>query len=273
MVTITLSNAKRIVLNGNIKDLNLKGNIYKTTIYFFSKYEQNQLLAIREFLKDPDNYFKEVYQPIVGKQDTFTYIYEGRKPAYHKSANCPMVGSNYSNFLIPEAIKEKGEDVVRDFRKWFETVKHLLDENKAAFNMRLKLKWDLEINLKGVEKDNSGFEDVNNYDLSKLEDRIDQLIKEAGRFYYDSPKNTAILKAFSKLSYLGNSKQQITKNSTGYSDEEVKALLKDYDKRFKRPLMTLLIEYYRLTLNPDIKLEGTLLDQLGFKRCQHCFND
>jgi hypothetical protein len=272
MAIITASNAKRIVINSDLNNLKLTGEIYKKPMYFFSRYEKTQLLAIKEFLKDPENYFREVYQP-VNRKDTFTYIYEGKKPAYHKSTQCPMVNSNYENFYIPEEIKEKGEVTIADFRKWFQTVKHLLIEDIKAFEMRLQSRWGIHTNLKGIEKDNSGNEDISNYDLAKIEERIDTIIKEAGRFYHATSKNNAILKVFSQWSYLGNSKDPLKKNETGYSDAEVKEFLRDYHKQFKRPLMTLLIEYYRLTLNPDIKLEGTLLDALGFKKCNHCYSE
>ena len=42
------------------------------------------------------------------------------------------------------------------------------------------------------------------------------------------------------------------------------------DDTFKQPLKNLLIEYYRLKFNPDIKMDGKFLEALGFKECSCC---
>ena len=121
-----------------------------------------------------------------------------------------------------------------------------------------------------VKVANSGVTKKENYVLEELETKIDVLIKEAGRYYYACDKNTTILRRFSKCTFLAYRNSKIGKNDTGFSDIEVKSFLKDYDHRFKKPLKTLLHEYYRIKLNPDIQLEGSLLEQLNFKPCSHC---
>ncbi len=82
--------------------------------------------------------------------------------------------------------------------------------------------------------------------------------------------NTTILKRFSKFTYIAYESNDIYNNDTGYSDEEVKELLKGYDEEFKKPLKRHLIDYYRIKLNPEIKMEGNFLEQLGFKPCGLC---
>jgi len=37
------------------------------------------------------------------------------------------------------------------------------------------------------------------------------------------------------------------------------------------PLKEMLIEYYCFKFNPNIKMQATFLDALGFKACMHCF--
>ena len=36
------------------------------------------------------------------------------------------------------------------------------------------------------------------------------------------------------------------------------------------PLKKALIEYYRIKFNPNIEMNGLILDQLGFKQCRNC---
>ena len=76
MVYITNANFKKIICTTNIANLNLQGEVYKIPIRFISRYETNQLLAIKELLQDPERFFNEIYVPYKNK-DTFTYVYEG----------------------------------------------------------------------------------------------------------------------------------------------------------------------------------------------------
>lgn len=271
MAFITLANTNKIIFNSDIQSLNLEGEIYKMRIYFLSSYEENALLAIQELLKDPENYFNEIYVPYEAS-DTFSYVYEGQQPAYHKYSCCPRLQSDYQNFEVPSDIKEQGPEMVQEFREWFETVKHLL-EKPDVFVMRLQARWGIETNPKAINRDNSGSTVVDNFTIEELEEKINGLIKAAGRFYYKNGKNTEILKRFSKYTYLAYKKDDIYNNNTGYSDEEVKELLRYYDEEFKRPLKKYLIEYYRLKFNPDIKMEGYFLEKLGFHPCGHCHDD
>lgn len=270
MPFITLSNTNKIVFNTDIQSLDLQGEIYKIPIYFFSKYEENALLSIQELLKDPERYFKEIYKPYK-PVDTYSYVYEGQKPAYHKFSCCPRLKSDYQNFEVPQEIKDKGHDAVQEFRQWFETVKHLLYK-PDIFVERLRIRYGIVTNPKAINRENSGSTLAENLTIGELEDIIDTLIREAGRFYYKDKKNTTILKRFSKFTHIANKVDNIYNNDTGYSDEEVKELLRVYDAEFKRPLKHHLIEYYRLKLNPEIKMEGLFLEQLGFVRCGHCYS-
>lgn len=269
MAYVTLANTNKIIYNSDIQSLNLEGEIYKMRIYFLSSYEANALLAIQELLKDPENYFNEIYVPYKAS-DTFSYIYEGQLPAYHKYSCCPRLQSDYQNFEIPSDIKEKGPEIIQEFRDWFETVKHLKGD---VFAMRLQIKWGIETNPKLINRENSGSIAKENFTIEELEEKIDNLIKAAGRFYYKSKKHTIILKRFSKYTYLAYKEDDLSNNNTDYSNEEIKDLLRYYDDKFKKPLKKYLIEFYRLKFNPNIKMEGYFLERLGFLPCRHCHDE
>ena len=269
MAYITLSNTNKIIFGTELKDLNLSGSLYKIPIYFFSKYEQNALLAIQELLQDPEKYFNEIYVPYK-PVDTFTLIYEGKPPSYHKYADCPRLNSTYENFEIPVSIRELGKEQIQEFRKWFETVKHYLIEDPTIFVMRLGLRWGINTNPNSITINNSGSTEIENLTIEELEQKIDFTIKEAGKFYYQNEKNKSILHKYSKFTYLAYKSDDIQNNNTIYSDDEIKELLRQYDEEFKKPLKRMLIEYYRLKYNPDINFDGFILEKLGFKECGHC---
>jgi len=271
MAYITQYNLKKIIFNSDIKDLMIDGEIYKFPFYNFSKYEKNQLLAIKELMKSPDSYFTEIYKPYK-TIDTYSYVYEGKQPAFHKTSVCPRLKSNFTNFEIPTEIKDKGQETVIEFRVWFETVKHLLENKPDVFVERLRLRWAIVTNPKALDYDNSGCISIENLTQEEIEAKIDSLIKEAGRFFYKDDKNKIILRRFGKLTFLAYKTEEIYNNDTGYSDKEVRELLKYYNEEFKKPLKKYLIEYYRHKYNPEIIIEGYHLDHLGFKSCSHCFD-
>lgn len=272
MAHITLANTNKIIFQSDTKELDIQGEVYHIPIYFFSKYEKNSLFAIQELLKDPEKYFTEIYKPYESV-DTYSYVYEGQQPAYHKFSSCPRLQSDYQNFEIPSDIKERGPKVVQEFRDWFEGVKHLLGDKPDIFAARLKARWGIVTNPKAINRDNSGTTAIENLTIKELESEINSLIREAGRFYHENDKNKEILKRFSKLAGYLASKKDIYNNDTNYSDEEVKELLRFYDNEYKRPLKKNLIEYYRLKLNPEIEMEGYFLERLGFNPCGHCHSD
>lgn len=268
MAYITRANFKKIIYGSAITGIDIEREIYRIPIYFFSKYEKQELIAIMELLEDPENYFTNIYQPVKTK-DTYSCVYEGQKPAYHNTPDCPRLNSSLENFTIPDEIKDNGSDAVLEFRNWFETVKDLLDK-PDVFVARLHAKYGIISNPQAIKKGNSGSFEIENISIEELDKRIYDKIKEAGRFYYSSNKNSTILKRFSKLTFLAKRTDPIEKNDTGYSDNEVKALLKEYKEKFKDPLKEMLIQYYRIKLNPELKIDSELLDNIGFVPCGKC---
>lgn len=273
-VYITISNFKKIVYGmSDIKNLNLQGAVYKKDIYSFSRYEKNGLLAIKELLKDPENYFDKIYKPLEVKSDTYQWVneYEGQSPAYHKTKDCIRLKSDYTNFKIPDKIQERGRDAVIEFRKWFkEEGLSLLEKGTDIFEMRLQIKYEINAEIETVRETNKGIISFNNYTIEELENTIDEKLREAGRYYNESEKNKTIISKYSTRTFLANPQYSIEDNDTKYSEEEIRTFLLDYDKRFKKPLKEWLIDYYRLKFNPDIKMQGKLLDALNFKPCR-CF--
>ena len=265
---ITSHNAYKIVNRNNFKNIKLSGEVYKYKLYIFSQYEENSLLAIQELFKNPEKYFNEIYNPMV-VFDSKKYVYKEQQPAYHTSTDCPRLHSDFSNFELPEEIKERGDAEIERFRAWFIENRYLL-EDPVSFAFRLKMAFNIEYNPKAINYENSGFSENKNYSLEQLENEIDSLIKEAGRYYYDNEKNTAILKIFGKYSGCAYSDNPLYNNYTGYSDDVVKSFLKEYHTRFKVPLKKLLIEYYRIKFNPDLKFAETFMEVLGFRKCGTC---
>lgn len=272
MAYLTKSNSLRIIAKIDFRQIgNLEGEVYKKPIYFFSNYEINNLLGLRELLKDPEKFIKEYYVP-VENADSFRYVYEGSKPAYHSKPNCERLNSNYRNFEIPEEIRNRGAEEVQNFRTWFKKNQYLL-EKIDVFVARLQIAFGVIMDPKSIDYKNSGVEVKENLNLEELEIRINKYISDAGKYFNQADnKKKEIIRRFQKNTYLAYSSKEIESNNTGFSDDVIKKFLKEYDAHFKRPIKDLLLEYYRVLHNPDLKFEGNLLEQLGFRPCGICHN-
>ena len=278
MAYITDANARRIINKTDLKSVNITGLLFQKDIYFFSDFEKMQLLAYREFVKDVDRFIQETYRPIELKKDSFSWVYEcdEEKPAFHKSLECFYLNKDYKNFSIPDEIKFKDSGPldfkkIHEYRNWFPTVQHLFENDKPLFVYRLKQKWGIDTNPAALEVSNTGAQEFVNYDINQIIDKINDLIKQAGRYYYSNSKNTTILRRFSKYTFLAYKEEELKINDTGFPDDEVKVFLRKYDESIKRPLKKLLREYYRIQYNTDLDFASELLKTLNFKPCSRCY--
>jgi len=272
MAIITEYNLMSIIFSSDVFQVDhTSRDVYKKSIYIFNRYENASLLSVQELLEDPERWFDLVYVPRKTK-DTYNFVYAEKRPSYHNNKNCQRLNSDYKNFALPESIKEQGKDTIIEFREWFKSVEYLYESDIEAFAARLWAKWDIQTNPKAIQRDNSGGIEINNIDLSTIESRIDAKLKEAGRYFYQSPKNTEILKRYGRDTFLSR-KEDFYSDLKNYTTDEVKEFLKDYDQKFKKPLKEMLVQYYRVKFNPNIEFEGNLLEQLGFKLCGSCLKN
>lgn len=272
MVFITLANSNRILANLDFKDSKiLKGPVYIKPIKFFNSKETHTLLSLMELLKNPEQFISECYVKIKNT-DTLKYVFEGIPPAYHLTPNCKRINSKYINFEIPDEIKVKGLNEIMKFRNWFKANQEFL-EKPDMFSLKLQQSFGIQIEVKEINYKNSGHEIKDNLDLEALEIRINKYLSEADEYFNNSDyKKKNVIIQFQKLTFLAYSKKPIYNNNSGYSDQAIKKFLLEYDRHFKRPVKDLLFEYYKVKYNPDLKFEGYLLEQLGFKPCHECHN-
>lgn len=272
MAYITKSNSLRIISKIDFKKIGkLEGNVYKMPIFCFSTYENNNLLGLRELLKNPELFVKEYYKPIESI-DKLKYVYEGGKASYHSNPSCERLNSSYKNFEIPEEVREKGKDEVQRFRSWFRVNQYLIDQ-PDLFVAKLQMAFGIIISPKAIDFENSGVEEYENLNLVELEKRINKYIFEGGNYFKNATREKKeIISRFSKHTYLAYSNKSLTNNNTRFSEETIKKFLIQYDTHFKKPIKELLVEYYKVLYNPELKFEGQLLEQLGFKACASCHN-
>lgn len=273
---LTKNNVKRLQPHIDYDKFYSLEEIYKIPIFFFSKKEEKVILGFKEFLMNPKQFISKYYRP-VDITDRYVYMYEGGKPAYHANPDCDRIKSDFSNIKIPDKLRKEGKEEVIRFRKWYNKKVGELGKidikNDAVFRQQLYMEFAITYDeLQEISYENSGTENFDNLSLSELEKRIDILIKESKfHFVQSTPQEKEIIKRFQKNTSLGYMKDEIQNNDTGLTDDALKAFLRSYDVKFKQPVKSLLLEYYRVQHNPQLRFEGDLLLQLNFKPCGSCY--
>lgn len=272
MAYITNFNASRILQQADLKGIKIQERgLFRKSIYFFNWYEELFLKVYQEMLENPEYFFGKVYQKIEGERDEYIFTSPPKAPAYHESLDCPLLHSDYKNFIIPEEIRNRGPEKVSEFRKWFSTNQDLYEKDAALFQMRLNAKWKIVVPLNEIEKSNSGVVEIKNQSLTELIAKISELLDQARNFVNSSSKNKQMLSTYhQKYAYLGLREDPLEKNNTPYPDEDLKDKMEYFEKNFKRPVKNLLLEYYRMTFNPDLQFDGKLLEGVGFTACSQC---
>lgn len=245
---------------------------YRKAIYFLNRLDKTNLLYFKKFCENPIENIDTIYEPI-NVVDNGEFVYEGGKPSYHKVENCDRLSSNFINFRIPEAIKEKGSEAIEEFRKWFKENQVVFIEKPDVYQMRLHTKYGIVQGIEKVDYKNSGNVYKENLTLSAIETRIDSLLHNASEYYKADNKRSVAIRAFQKSTYLAFKSEDIPNNITGYKDEELKEILKEYYYLFIQPTIYYLKEHFKVFYNSNIEINEKIFEYLNFKKCAICYSD
>src|SRR5690554_3292584 len=113
-------------LIGEIPDNIREWQPYKKSIYFLNRLDKTNLQYFKKFCENPIENIDTIYKPIE-ITDNHEFVYEGSNPSYHKYENCDRLSSNFINYRLPAEIKERGDDAIEEYRKWFK-------ENEKVFS-------------------------------------------------------------------------------------------------------------------------------------------
>lgn len=264
---VTQHNIKQAIFNIEKFSFDYDGEIYKQSINFLNLLEKRDLLAVRCLYEYPDRFFNELYSKIT-RIDTLKFVYEEQQPAYHSIMNCPNLLSNFENYQIPEQVKARKQEI--EYRNWFKI--HAQSRGNLlttkAFDEVHFQKWNC-LPL-GVNYKNSGPFEFLNLSAVDIESRIDKLLLDCKTYVESLEKNSVIIASFGKRSYAFSNLNQLDLTKMSYTTDIINEVLKIFEMEFKRPLISLLKEYYRIRFNPELVFEEDILTGLGFRQCKVC---
>lgn len=259
-------------LIGEIPDNIRDWNPYRRDIYFLNRLDKTNLLYFKKFCENPIENIDEIYNPIE-IIDRKEFVYEGGKPSYHKYETCDRLHSNFTNFKIPEEIKVAGNEAIEEYRKWFKENQKIFLEKPDVFEMHLDTKFGIKTRIQKVDYTNSGNVYKENLTLKEVETRIDSLLKNAAKYYKEDENRQVAIRRFQTATFLAFKESPIPDNDTGYNDDELKVILKEYFYLFVQPTLFYLKEYFKTFYNAKIEINEKIFEQLNFKKCGRCYSD
>lgn len=266
MSYITKNNARQLEYQVNrdeIEKIALE-DLYKLSIWMLTKKDQQWIAAARMFYENPEFYINHIYQKTERKSDP-GLVYTTGAPAYHANKDCEVLKKDYINYEIPPEILGRGDDTVKAFREWWKSEEQTLTTDSARFLERMSIRWLLQNppNLKSIEANNSGVRIQENPDILDVEKEIDNLIKTMNEIRKINP---VLIKEYGRRTFAVRNKSIIIEEPT---DEKI---LIDWDDK-KNLLKQKLRLFFQLRFNPDLEMDGSLLETLGFKRCKRCHDN
>lgn len=275
----------------------------------FNRFERNILFSYKEMMENFEEFINEVYVPREKREDTYWWIYEeDNPPVYHYDKNCPTLHSDFENYRIPASIRYQGistenrsittlrdEDLteaeknlvrsnVSNFREWWlegrlwKNGKIIWDgrsgfsywkKNKEYFLQHVEVLFKPNPPVRRIEEfimKNSGVEKMENASVEEIIIKINKLIDDYKNNFEQDDKHQRILRRYQ--AWRSNSPK--FDSTIGYTDNEIREILKDNENRFKNPLKYYLKELYRRVNNPTLGFDEELLIQLGFRPCNNC---
>lgn len=256
-VYITRANEARILKESNYKhsDQNFH-DLYDQSFEFILSTPELALLKLYKSICEDPSKLLDAYTKI-RTHDTKKYVWEGSKPAYHFDKLCPRLNAEFTNLLIPEEIKHRGEQSIVNFRAFTKKNRDILENDEEKFLRMLEARFALKNPPKSLKYDNSGFKLLENYSLEQLKEKIDELLHVAKDF---KEKDKATYELITKLGYGTHIvKEAKIQGNPLYTWHQYKVELKN-----------LLAQYFRVRFNHELEFEESLLEQIGFKPCDYC---
>lgn len=261
----------------------------------FNRFERNILFSYKEMMENFEEFINEVYVPREKREDTYWWIYEeDNPPVYHYDKNCPTLHSDFKNYKIPSSIRYRkislenrstttlNDDMltneerkivkktVEEYRTWWKREgEYLFEDDPDALLALVNMKYTPNPPVRRIEEfimKNSGVEKMENASVEEIIIKINKLIDDYKNNFEQDDKHQRILRRYQ--AWRSNSPK--FDSTIGYTDDEIREILKDNENRFKNPLKYYLKELYRRVNNPTLGFDEELLIQLGFRPCNNC---
>lgn len=231
---------------------------------FYNSNELKDIYFGKKLLED----FAELLKDIEGNKEIITehversnkmYAFEIKAPAFHNSQSCHWMMSDFKNIIIPEDCKLNSD-------KYQKAIQWIIDNKNLSFfelNSKFKIEFECDCDLEEVARTNSGEKEYDNEQINfNLYTQSDKNFRQMKMFF-----DGEFAKKVQDLKYApSHSLKKILKN---YKDEPYYKTIIDFHT-MKEATKQMIIKYYQHKLNIDLSFDQSLLESIGFRKCNGC---
>ncbi len=267
-VYITKANAERIINKMDVSDIQIEEFKEEIRFKWFNTLELQRLKAHELFYSNIEE-FTSAYKAMQAYPNS-NFVYPTKAPAFHNTANCERLNSDFENLKIPNEIRQSNRE--EEFKKWCNEHKELFEKYPDQFNFRVKKKFNIKDKDIFVHFQNSGVQTFENSSAPRLETLIEEKIDEALSFIGSSEIHKKVIQAYGYLSFVYKRPEKINleKIKVSVEKDEVIQILETFELSFKQPIMKMMKNYYRMKNNKELKFDADILSGLGFNCCYGC---
>lgn len=184
------------------------------------------------------------------------YAYQVTAPAYHTNSSCEWMHKNFNNIQIPQNCLSDAQ-TEQNAKEWININKNLPFEE---LNAKFKIEFNCEEGLEEISRENSSSTDFENIKLEvtfqkEMKAKYTQL-----RFFLDGD----FAKKVANFKYAPSFKiKDVLKND---KDEEAHQTILDFHT-VKDMVKKIIFDFYKSKYNAKLSFEDTILDSIGFKKC------
>ncbi len=262
-------------INNLLREIDLKrshintNNLYLSDLSQILSIPEMELLALyRDIVENPESLTLNKY---VKKNhvDSKRWVFESIYPSYHKNDRCERLQASFENFEIPVEIKVKGDLEIDEYRRFFKKNINLYNRNYEAFMAQVQLKFNIKNPPKKVDFENTGSEAIFNASCSEIEQKITTLLSQMENFRNLNEENQ---KEIRDSGFATHKAFEMDEKGVKIKKVNIDGSIISQWHNYKNELKNLLKEYFRIKLNPEFLFDVNILEQLGFKPCNSCYD-
>lgn len=251
----------------------------------FNEKETDQFIRLWYILEHPE-FLAQHYLTIENKYKPESYS------SYHYDSKCPELSKHHLEYSIDSRDKKIRDEISSKCRYIFRNYTY-----SDLYNSGNKIRFDFDINqIIGTNKNNLDTHDGKIPDdiyqeINTLKEKYPNVI---GRFFDILPNSgiynyenqslefieSEIKEKLDESEKFRNSNEFIRKKIDYITFANISRLKKmpgseegEWVKKYKEPLLKLVQHYYWIKFNPELTVEKTVLDSLGFKACKRCMKN
>jgi hypothetical protein len=258
---ITEHNFKRMIRKIDPTSFELNVALFKNEVSFLTKKEIEHLKLIKLISETPGILEDSAYKFI---NPNSSYL-NGTTQAYHKDRDCDRLNSPFTAIPVPQSLIDEGRE--NEVRAWFKLNKYLLDQDRFdVLAMKFHLSFGIILTTSVFE--NSGSIELMNDSIKGLGQKIKDLLERSESFG-KTVEEKKILRAFGAIHFITQKKNFI---STHYETDKVVAVINEFNREIRYPLIKLVSKYFIMKYNSSLNYSTRVLDQMGFVPCRCCKN-